>query len=279
MESRAAFGVGVSAVAFAVSGFLRAQEADAPRPPAPPAEVQETTAALDATPGMGRAALLSTAATGRVVLAAKIGIQVLASGTETTEYGCEYVISNLCDETPEYSEKDRSLFTFGADVLVHFAPHLRLGLGAYVVPSTKLEYEGRSYKYGTEVSFPAIIEPFWGLSPNTALAVRLQAGPMALFPGGDLQDAIDSAEVSCAAAIKQNMNCSVDHGPFLGFTLGVGGGVLLGNETVRVRLDALLQYVSFPTGSAILGLDYAGISTSDSYAGTRFGFTVGGEVL
>jgi hypothetical protein len=261
MEARSGLGAAVSCVAVLVSSALRAQETNAARPPAEPP------------------ALLSTAATGRVVLNAKIGIQVLASGTETTEYGCEYVISNLCDLTPEHSEKDRSLLALGADVLVHFAPHLRLGLGAYVVPTTRLEYEGKRYKYGTDVSLPAIIEPFWGLSPNTALAVRLQAGPMALFPGGDLQDASDLAEKSCAIATKQNMSCSVDHGPFVGFTLGVGGGVLLGSETVRVRLDALLQYVSFPTRSASLGQDYAAISTSNSYAGTRFGFTLGAEVL
>jgi hypothetical protein len=149
---------------------------------------------------------------------------------------------------------ERSVFGLGGDVLYQMSPNLRLGLGLLLVPSTKFETEAENTEsYGIDLSTSFVVEGIFPVSPTFALTVRGQVGPTLLFAGGDQSDAIAQLERQCSTA-KANgaTKCEVFDGPYLGYSFGLGGGVVFAaSNRVRLRADLLYQRLSLP----LLGYD------------------------
>jgi hypothetical protein len=183
--------------------------------------------------GADRAAPVRTRK-GRFFFVPKIGIG-LGGNTEVEESETCSAQYAGCDsaETNEY--KDSSRVVIGADALFGVSENFRLGLGALFVPSRTSE-DG-DLKAGSDLSAFAVAEVVIDASPTLAFALRGQAGAIALFPGGDLQDDIDSEKNACSSG--QSGRCEVGEGPFMGMTYGVGAGVIAPLAGTSARVDVL----------------------------------------
>jgi hypothetical protein len=77
------------------------------------------------------------------------------------------------------------------------------------------------------------------VGPQFALAVRGFGGGLVLFPGEDLEDAIDQDKEQCELSAG---SCDVAEGPFVGWAAGVGFGGIADVGSVGLRADLLLQF-------------------------------------
>ena len=147
------------------------------------------------------------------------------------------------NETFKYD--DRSRFMLELDVLDHLGPQLRLGGGLMVVPSSSFEADTSTTKTknGMEFAPLAIVEGIFG--DKIAGAIRGFVGMPILVPAADLDDLVENLEATCDEVKAGGASCSTGSGPFLGYTLGAGGGVVgqIG-EGVALRGDLALQYQS-----------------------------------
>lgn len=181
-----------------------------------------------------------------LVFVARAGVLVSGSGEGEIEIACS---GSACDVIEPQSESsdldDTSQFAVEGDVLFHVGPNLRLGFGALIVPASAVEFDDNpsETELGMEVTPIGVIEGVFG--GNIAGTVRAFAGMPILFPGDDLDDLIEGFDDACDSARSDGRSCSNDAGPFLGYTLGVGGGVLgKVSEAVALRGDLVLQYQS-----------------------------------
>lgn len=186
---------------------------------------------------------------------------------ECSGSACTY--TRVADDYDEESE-----FALGADLLGHVSPQFRLGGGLLFLPSVKVKVDGasRDAKFGSELSAVIIGEGVFDVAPTTALTLRGMGGPLFLFPGKDLEDAIDGVKARCPS-------CDVSDGPFVGYTFGVGGGGLFSVGNVGLRAGLLFQYYGVRT-LRVEGDTGTGTGTAEetlSSAGTRFMLTAGVE--
>jgi opacity protein-like surface antigen len=90
-----------------------------------------------------------------------------------------------------------------------------------------------------------------------------------LFPGGDLQNAINDTKNRCTGT------CDVDGGPYKSFTFGLGGGVVgKVSDSVGLRGDLLYQQY---TSMDLLKTTAGGNTVTDNLSGHRFWFLLGVE--
>ncbi|MBN1606603.1 MAG: hypothetical protein JW940_08205 [Polyangiaceae bacterium] len=147
------------------------------------------------------------------------------------------------NETVKYD--DRSRLALELDVLDHLGPKLRLGGGLMIVPSNSFEADTstRKTKNGAEFTPLVIVEGVFG--DKIAGALRGFVGLPILVPAADLDDVVESLEATCDEVKAAGASCSTGSGPFLGYTLGAGVGVMgqIG-EGVALRGDLALQYQS-----------------------------------
>lgn len=174
---------------------------------------------------------------------------------------------------------DKSSMLLGGDLLYHLSPSFRLGAGVNYVPETAVEVDGASSDddIGSDLSSMLVAEGLFSASPTTEISLRAQAGLILLFPGGVLEDNIDQLKSICAGATTGS--CSVDDGPYPGFTFGGGPGVLFKLNKVGLRLDLLFQWYSVKNLLRTEGQGTGGsFDVSYSWTGTRV-FLAGGLEL
>ena len=205
-----------------------------------------------------------------VVFVPRVG--VLVAGTGETEENVECSPDTLCDsETEKNDFDDKSGFALEFDVLFHTGPSLRLGFGALLVPSVEWEWDeggGADVESGTEVTPLFVIEGVFG--HKVAGLVRGFGGMNVLFPGGDAEDLIDDMEESCDG-LPSGANCEVNSGPYLGFTVGVGGGVVgQVSDQVALRADLIGYYYRVSGPSQEISYDGNEAQYDSNYSGTRF---------
>ncbi len=106
---------------------------------------------------------------------------------------------------------------------------------------------------------------------------RGQGGLLTLFPGGDLEDAIDQLKDVCSGATTGS--CKVNDGPYHGLTIGGGPGVRFALERVALRLDLVFQWYSVGKLMRTEGTGTGGsLDISYGWTGTRFFFAGGLEL-
>lgn len=171
---------------------------------------------------------------------ARVGLPLGGSGTLKPQ--CEGQCGAFSLGKQDYDEAS-SLFA-GAELLWHASPAVRLGAGLLATPTSQIEADGssREDELGTDLSAQAVLEGVFDLGPKTWLALRGQAGLMTLFPGGDLSDSIDELETTCNQGGTRV--CTVDDGPYLGFTFGGGPGLVFPLQKVNLRVDLWIQWYS-----------------------------------
>lgn len=167
---------------------------------------------------------------------------------------------------------DQSLLMLEVSVLYQLLSELRLGLGALVVPSKRVELSGGvdDSRMGTELSPLLVAEGVFG--SELAGVVRGFAGLNLLFPNGALENASDELDAMCGGLREApGVSCELHSGPFLGWTAGVGIGLLRELNAFGVRADLVLQYAATP-GPSFEASDAAGESVREalSLSGTRF---------
>jgi hypothetical protein len=182
-----------------------------------------------------------------------------------------------CIDFDDADYDEDSGFGFGADFMGHVTPQLRLGGGFLFVPSTRIDLDrGPDYDLGSDLALQVVVEGVFDVGPKLALAVRGQGGLIGLFVGGDLEDQIDEDSELCRDA---SFDCKVAEGPFFGWTLGGGAGVILDLGRVALRADLMLSWyrvkvygasLTLPTGSEAELTQFAGGNRVLLMAGLEF---------
>jgi hypothetical protein len=163
---------------------------------------------------------------------------------------------------------DESGFMLGMDFMGHLNQNLRLGGGFMFFPSNEVDFDdGGDYESGSDLSALFIVEGVFDVSPVVALAARGQIGAIFLFPGEDLEDDIDDFDTFCN---NSALECDVNEGPYVGFTLGGGGAAIFDVGAVALRLDLMLQW--YTINIAQTEVDAPGVSAElhRNITGTRF---------
>lgn len=202
----------------------------------------------------------------------RFGIPVGGGGE--LEPDCSGNCSSFDGQTADFDEA--SSMALGGDLLFHLSPEFRLGAGLLYVSGTAVEVDGesRDTDFGSDLSLMAVAEGVFDVGPTTALTVRGQAGLFTLFPGGDLEDAIDQLKDVCNNATTGS--CDVDDGPYPGFTFGGGPGVRIALEKIALRVDLLFQWYSVKNLMRVNGQGVNGeIDISYTWSGQRY-FLSGG---
>lgn len=260
-------------------------EKEAPAPvAAPPAATgfpaEAETVEMDSEPE--EPIVSSTEPRSGMVFVPRIGILLSGSGEETYDSECT---GDPCGAFPASGStdfSDKSQFLIEADFLFHVGPSMRIGFGAMLVPDASVEGDNAtsSYDMGVELTPVGIIEGVFG--GKVAGTVRGFAGMAVLFPSGDMADGITNAENECDAirAGSSGASCSVGSGPFLGYTLGVSGGILgQVSRSAALRADLAIQYQSTAGASFDMSDDTAGsIELDSTYSTTRFWLIAGIEL-
>jgi hypothetical protein len=123
----------------------------------------------------------------------------------------------------------------------------------------------------------AVIEGVFGA--EIAGAVRGFVGPNILFPGGDLERAMDDMEDACFMASTQLATCKTSFGPFAGFSFGAGAGLLAQvNEVVALKIDMTVQRIAFSGPEVdITTQDPRSYHVEVSWSGMRYWLGAGDE--
>lgn len=155
------------------------------------------------------------------------------------------------------------------------APDLRYGLDLIYVPGTEVDPDGATNQdLGSDLTAMAVVEV--GLGTDGFL--RGGVGAVLLFPDDDLDDALDALEDRCADAIDQGVQCDVDRGPYVGFTLGLAGGLRIDLGSLTARLELALQYLSVPILRADLSAFGRTAEEETIYSGSRVWLALGVEL-
>ncbi len=188
------------------------------------------------------------------------------------------ICADLAGTESDYS--DTSLFMVGLDFMGHVTPGLRLGLGAFFLPSAKVEPEetGDEYGLGSELDGHVIIE---GVIPTQSifyLPVRAMGGAQLIFPRNELKDERSAQNNLCSDDYVSGAGCAADTGPVIGLNLGAGmGGILAVHRMLRLRGDLLFQYVRAKLTNFEASRQGDEASTSMTMAGYRVWVSAGLE--
>ncbi len=206
----------------------------------------------------------------------RFGFRMAGSGElepECNGSGC----TTFDSETADFD--DTSSIGLGADLLFHLSPEFRLGAGLWYVPTSAVEVDGdrQETELGSDLSVMLVAEGVFDVGPTTAITLRGQGGLLTLFPGGDLEDAIDQLKDVCSGATTGS--CKVNDGPYHGLTIGGGPGVRFALERVALRLDLVFQWYSVGKLMRTEGTGTGGsLDISYGWTGTRFFFAGGLEL-
>ncbi len=214
----------------------------------------------------------------------------LATGSGDGETSCDGDCGGFDEDSENYD--DESGIALGGDVLFRMGPTLRLGGGLLYEIDTAIDARDK-VDLGTDLTLAGVVEGAFPVSPTVDLVARGSLGLVFLFPGDDLEDAIEELQNACddepyyyyggggggGGGYGSPGNCSVDDGPYLGWSIGAGGGVLLALSGITLRLDLLLQYLRLDmleiSGESADGDD---TTVTSSLVGTRFWLGVGVEI-
>jgi hypothetical protein len=174
---------------------------------------------------------------------------------------------------------DKSGFLVGVDLLGHVTPQVRLGGGLMYVFATSLEFDGESDEIdlGSDLSTQVIVEGLVDVGPRTAIALRGQGGLIMLFPDDELSDLIDELEADCDQIDAAGGSCEVKDGPYVGWTVGAGVGVVHDLGGAALRADLILQFYGLPTAGQDVTFQGDDVETTLSFAGNRFILAAGVE--
>jgi hypothetical protein len=213
----------------------------------------------------------------------------LATGSGEVETTCDGDCGGFDEDSDNYD--DESGIALGGDVLARSGPNLRLGGGLLYEIDTAVDTR-EDLDLGTDLSLHGVVEGAFPVSPTVDLVARGTLGLMFLFPGGDLEDAIEEIQDLCdgdpyyyppygggGGGYGPPRDCSVDDGPYLGWSIGAGGAALFALSGVTLRVDLALQYLRLDmlevSGESADGDD---TTTTATVVGTRFWIGAGVEL-
>jgi hypothetical protein len=219
-----------------------------------------------------------------LVILPRVAFAPAGEGELSFEGSCSAsgTFSDICAElaSTESDYTDKSLFMVGLEFMGHATPGLRLGLGAFFLPSAKVEPEqtGKEYGLGSELDGHVIIE---GVIPTQSifyLPIRAMGGAQLIFPRNELDDARSAQNDLCSDDYVSGAGCSADTGPVLGLNLGAGmGGILAVHRMLRLRGDLLFQYVRAKLTDFQASRQADDASSSTTMAGYRVWVSAGLE--
>ncbi len=122
---------------------------------------------------------------------------------------------------------------------------------------------------GTDLSLLFIVEGVFDVSPKVALALRAMGGPLFVFPSGDLQDDIDDNVDACNDIESAGGSCEAAEGPYVGWTVGGGGGAIFDVGNVALRADLLVQFYGISLLSVDASGDLGSLEAQNSLNGNR----------
>lgn len=172
---------------------------------------------------------------------------------------------------------DEPGFQLGFDVLGYLSPSFRLGGGALFLPQVEYDADpGGSATFGMELSPVFIAEGLFDVGATSAITLRGFAGPLILFPRGDLQDSIDNFEDQCNASATLT-KCDVTGGPYLGFTIGAAVGALFETPSIGIRPALTFQYTNVSVAPTDVEVNGLRAETTSNLSGLRYILGVGLE--
>jgi len=115
------------------------------------------------------------------------------------------------------------------------------------------------------------------LGSSTGLALRGQGGLLLLFPGGDLEAMASDAKDQCYGFRLSGASCTVDKGPYKGWTAGGGIGLLQVVGKTRLRGDISYEYLKTTTVSQKLSSSEGSGESSLTLTANRVVLTAGLE--
>jgi opacity protein-like surface antigen len=201
-----------------------------------------------------------------VFIVPRVGFIVAGGGTSTNT--CSGATCGVTGNVG-YDYDDKSSVGLGVDVLAKVAPMIRVGGGLLWDPSSKASAFNVTQTYGSDLTINAIVEGVFPVAPKLDVIAHGQLGLFLLFPGGDLQNSIDSAKSACTGS------CDVNGGPYKSFTFGLGGGAVYhATDLIGVRADLLYQQI---TSLDLLTTKTNGTETAQNISGHRFWLLLGVE--
>ena len=224
----------------------------------------------------------------KVVFVPRVAVPLGGSGDD--DHGCSstgpasqngYSCANLGTQSID----DKTGFTFGADVLFHLAPNVRLGVTTLYATETKYQFRGASLKLGSDLTAAAVLEGVLPLSSSFALSARAMGGANFLFTGGDYTTALQAERSECpngtlvAPGSIGTTRCSIDESRHTTLTWGVGAGALVNIGPANLRIDFLYQALRLASwSSSVTEQNGHAVSTSETLLVSRLLLLFGVEV-
>lgn len=204
----------------------------------------------------------------------------IVSGGATASTECTGSGSYSCSADATHGDRKFDALgsaAFALDILIAPTRGFRFGVGTQFVPSTKFEKDGVGLDAGKDLTVVGIIEPVIPLGSRTGLAVRGQGGFLMLFPGGDLDAMASDAKDQCYGFRLSGASCSVDKGPYKGWTAGGGIGLLQVVGKTRLRGDISYQFLKTSTVSQKVSSGEGSGESTVALQASRFVLTAGLE--
>jgi hypothetical protein len=245
----------------------------APPPPAPPPGWQ-----YPAQPGYSAPA--EQAFDPRFVLGLRLGLLLTGSLGQESDCTDSGGLEGTCGPAAGQDADDVSPFGIGLDVLYWSSSALRFGGSVFFVPSSEAEAGSQSNGYGSDLTTVGVLEGAFG-EGSVRMILRGEAGLFTLFYGGE---ALKGRQQACVEARSLGITeCSIGEGPFLGWTIGAGGGILGITRSVQLRLELMFQHYALPSAgrSRIAGDTGTGPGSAESelrISGNRLWLIAGLEI-
>jgi hypothetical protein len=201
---------------------------------------------------------------------ARIGFVLTGGGEGEQECdGPDAICAAVGEDRQDYD--DESGLVLGADFMGYLTPNLRLGAGLLYVVDSSIQIDGSDQELdlGSDLSLQIVVEGLLDVGPQTALALRGQGGMLLLFPDDDLEDIISLLEQDCETVQGAGGSCDVKDGPFVGWTVGAGFGVVHDIDRVALRADLMLQFYGLSTTGQEANFAGDDIETTIGFSGHR----------
>ena len=204
--------------------------------------------------------------------ALRAGVRVGGDGDASTDFSGPNAPG---DTKAEYDDTSGPIL-FAGDLLYTIPMTrrmmVRVGGTLQLLSTSEISFsEDDQVEAGVETHLLGFAEVLHPVSQKIGVFVRVFGGLVVLFPGGDLQQQIDSAENACAGV----SNCDVAGGPFFGPTLGLSfGGLYSLGQRVKLRTELMFQHITIDTFS----IEANGVEQTVNTTGHRYFLMAGVEL-
>ncbi len=177
------------------------------------------------------------------------GGQLLVPLRESATYGasCSAPGSTVCADGTSFSYDTEEVTGGGRlDVegfaLLRLSDSTRVGLAVTLHPGLQFAsvLSGKSRGFGTGLDPMVVGEWLPQVTSEVRWLLQGRIGFRTLFAGSDLSSEINDLKEICGDATAKGWLCSVDDGPYTGFALGVGTGLLWTPGAITWRAQLLL---------------------------------------